>query len=88
MMYSTSDQPVEEYRVWFNSPSNDVSSDKWLDNSTRYYTLEEITYDSTDHTVTHLIVEDEIPPDFHSVFPQLTHLRLKNVKWNPHFLDR
>jgi len=88
MMYSTSDQLIEKYRVWFNSPHDDVSGDKWLDNSTRYYTLREIADSSRHHTITHLIVEDEILPNLPSFFPQLTHLGMKKFKIDANFLNR
>jgi len=65
-----------------------VSDNKWLGNSTRDYTLRDITNNSRYHEVTHVIVEKEIPPNLLSFFPQLTHLRMKKFKIDANFLNR
>lgn len=75
-------------RVWFNSPGEDVSDGKWLCSNTGCYTISEITDRIRHHPVTHLIVEDKIPQNFHSLFSQLTHLRLSNVKLDAIFFSR
>jgi len=54
----------------------------WMSNYATSYTIEEINDIRRHHTVTHVILEGDIPPDISTLFPHLTHLRLYNVDSN------
>jgi len=60
--------------VWFNTSSVDGADDRWMENDTTLYTKEEINDKSRHHTVTHVILEYDIPPNMNTLFPQLEHL--------------
>jgi len=65
--------------VWFNTSSIDGASDEWMGNDTTLYTIEEINDKSRRHTVTHVVLENNIPPNINTLFPHLTHLRVSGV---------
>jgi len=69
--------------VWFNTSSIDGADDKWMKNRTRSYTIEEINEISRHHTVTHVVLEDDILPNINTLFSHLAHLRLINVDRDP-----
>jgi len=71
---------VEKYEVWFNTSSIDEADDKWTWNRTTSYNIEEIKNKTRHHTVTHVILRDDIPPNMNKLFPHLTHLRVKGVQ--------
>jgi len=68
--------------VWFNRSSVDEADDKWIEYRTTYFTIEEINDISKHHTVTHVVLRDDIPPNINTLFPHLTHLRLSGVDSN------
>jgi len=68
--------------VWFNTSSIDEADDKWMENDTTYYTIEEINYISRHHTVTHVKLWYDIPPNINTLFPHLTHLVVSGVYSN------
>jgi len=76
--------------VWFNTFSVDGADDKWMENRTTSYTIEEINDISTHHTVTHVILLDDIPPNINTLFPHLTHLRVSgvysNANWTRYYI--
>jgi len=43
------------------------------------YTIDELREENRHHTVTHVILWGEIPPDIHNLFSHLTHLRLREM---------
>jgi len=65
--------------MWFSTFSIDRAGDEWMKNYTASYTIEEINYMSRRHTITHVILKDEIPPNMNKLFPHLTHLRVHRV---------
>jgi len=66
--------------VWFNTSSIDGAGNEWTwKNDTKPYTIEEIKNISRHHTVTHVILRDDIPPNISTLFPHLTHLRISGV---------
>jgi len=66
--------------MWFNTSSIDEADEgAWMENETRHYTIEEINDISRHHTVTHIILKYDIPPNINTLFPHLTHLRLYEV---------
>jgi len=72
--------------VWFNTSSIDGAGDEWMKNRTTSYTIEEIKNITRHHTVTHVILLDDIPPNMNTLFPHLTYLRVKegyrrNANW-------
>jgi len=69
--------------VWFNTFSIDEADDEWRwKNVTTYYTVEEIKDISRHHTVTHVILWYNIPPNMNTLFPHLTHLCVSGVDSN------
>jgi len=68
--------------VWFNTSSIDEADDEWIKNDTTRYTIEEINDISRHHTVTHVVLKDDIPPNINKLFPHLTHLRVSGVDSN------
>jgi len=68
--------------VWFNTSSIDGADNKWNENGTTSYTIEEINEISRHHTVTHVVLEDDILPNIKTLFPHLTHLRVSGVDSN------
>jgi len=70
--------------VWFNTSSIDRADDGWMGNRTTSYTIEEIKNKSRHHTVTHVKLRNDIPPNMNTLFPHLTYLRVHgadNVDW-------
>jgi len=70
-------QHAGKYAVWFNR-STDISEEEWMENKTKYYSIEELSAFS--HAVTHLIIKYSIPLNIHTLFPHLTHLRVRHLK--------
>jgi len=68
--------------VWFNTSSIDEAGDEWLKNTITYYTIENIKNITRHHTVTHVVLLDDIPPNMNTLFPRLTHLRVTRVDSN------
>jgi len=68
--------------MWFNTFSIDGAGDKWIKTRTRSYTIEEISDISRHHTVTHVVLKYDIPPNINTLFPHLTHLRVSGVYRN------
>jgi len=68
--------------VWFNTSSIDGADDEWMKNRTTSYTIEEISDKSRHHTVTHVRLKYDIPPNINTLFPHLTHLRVSKVDSN------
>jgi len=68
--------------VWFNTSSIDGADDEWIKNDTKSYTKEEIKNKSRQHTVTHVSLLDDIPPNINTLFPHLTHLWVDGVDRN------
>jgi len=68
--------------VWFNTSSIDGAGDGWVWNGTTSYTIEEINDKSRHHTVTHVVLKHDIPPNINTLFPHLTHLRVSEVDSN------
>jgi len=68
--------------VWFNTSSIDGAGYKWMVNWTTPYTIEEINDKTRHHTVTHVILKYDIPPNINTLFPHLTHLRVSEVDSN------
>jgi len=73
---------VEKYKAWFNKSSVDEADDEWMENRTKYYTIEEIKKKSRHHTVSHVILKYDIPPNINTLFPHLTHLKVSGVDSN------
>jgi len=65
--------------VWFNTYSIDGAGNEWMGNDTASDTIAKIKKKSRLHTVTHVRLEDDIPPNINTLFPHLTHLRVKGV---------
>lgn len=66
-----------------NTASIDKSDREWEKNiPEKGYTIDELRRGNRHDTVTHVILEDEIPSDIHILFPNLTHLRLKEMWLN------
>jgi len=76
--------------VWFNIPSIDEADDEWMENVTTPYTIEEIKNKSKHHTVTHVKLQNDIPPNINTLFPHLTHLRVfgvdSNADWTRYYI--
>jgi len=76
--------------VRFNTSSIDGAGDEWMGNRTRSYTIEEISDISRHHTVTHVILKNDIPPNINTLFPHLTHLRVyevhSNADWTRYYI--
>jgi len=68
--------------VWFNTSSIDEAGNEWRLNQTTPYTVEEIKNITKHHTVTHVILDDDIPPNMNKLFAHLTHLRISKVHRN------
>jgi len=68
--------------VWFTTFSIDEAGDKWRKNGTTSYTIEDIKNITRHHTVTHVVLEEDIPPNMNKLFPHLTHLRVSEVDSN------
>jgi len=68
--------------VWFNTSSIDGAGNEWRKNRTTSYTVEEIKNITRHHTVTHVILWYNIPPNMNKLFPHLTHLRVYRVHRN------
>jgi len=67
--------------VWFNTYSIDEVGDEWIEKTT-FYTIGEIKNITRHHTVTHVILRYDIPPNMNTLFPHLTHLRVDGVDSN------
>jgi len=76
--------------VWFNTSSIDGADYEWMENRTTLYTKEEIKNKSRHHTVTHVVLWHDIPPNINKLFPHLTHLRVsgvdRNANWTRYYL--
>jgi len=76
--------------VWFNTSSIDEADDEWMENDTTPYTIEEINDISKHHTVTHVILKNDIPPNINTLFPHLTELSVfgvdSNVDWTRYYI--
>jgi len=68
--------------VWFNTSSIDGAGDEWMERMTTSYTIEEIKNITRHHTVTHVVLWKDIPPNMNKLFPHLTHLRVSEVHRN------
>jgi len=62
--------------VWFNTSCIDEDGDKWMENNTTAYTIEEIKENSRHQTVTHVILRGDNSLDINTMFPHITHLRV------------
>lgn len=71
---------IGEYRVWFRHSGEDPPDDKWRQSGTRKHTIEGIKEEVKGHTITHMIVDGNLPDNIHLLAPELSHLRVKNVK--------
>jgi len=75
--------------VWFNTSSVDGAGDEWMKNDTTSYTIEEINDRSRHHTVTHVVLKYDIPPNINKLFPHLTHLSIlgvDNADWTRYYI--
>jgi len=71
------------YRIWFNTVSIDESDREWTRKTPgKRYTIDELRHGSRRHTVTHVVLWNDIPPDIHNLFPRLTHLVVKEVRFS------
>jgi len=68
--------------VWFNTSSIDGGGNEWVLNVTTSYTIEKIKNITRHHTVTHVILKDDIPENMNKLFPHLTHLSVSGVHSN------
>jgi len=68
--------------MWFNTSSVDGVGDEWLKNMTTSCTIEEIKKKTRHHTVTHVVLMYDIPPNMNTLFPHLTHLSVFRVHRN------
>jgi len=68
--------------VWFNTSSIDGADIEWMGNRTTSYTIEEINDINRRHTVTHVILKNDIPPNINTLFPHLTHIVVYEVNRN------
>jgi len=71
---------IEEYRVWFRHSGEDPPGWLWYRSDTRKYTIDGIKEEVKGHTITHMIVDGDLPDNIHLLAPALRHLRMKNVK--------
>jgi len=53
--------------------------EKWMTNNTKQYTVEQLEATIQSHTLTHLVLSREILPRLNFLFPNITHLCLKNL---------
>jgi len=72
---------VEKYRVWFRHSGEEPPDDEWYQSGTKKYTMDGIIKEEVKgHTITHMIVDGDLPDNIHLLAPELSHLRVKNVK--------
>ena len=69
---------ITEYRVWWRDDSEAEFDEIPLLGPSSYkdLTLNELVSSTQCHTVTHMSIEGDIPPQLHSIAPHLKHLRL------------
>jgi len=71
--------------VSFNTSSIVEEDGEWIGSFTSCYTIEEIRDISPSHTVTHMILGENIPPNIATLFPHLTHLSIYDVNSDTDF---
>jgi len=71
---------VEKYRVRFRHSGEEPPDDKWSQSDTDEYTIDGIKEEVKGHTITHMIVDGDLPDNIHLLAPVLSHLIVKNVK--------
>jgi len=75
---------VDLYSLWFGcgglSFLMEILSIDRTENTTEKYTIEKVKQIPEARTATHLILCEQIPPDIHLLFPQVTHLTIKRLQ--------
>ena len=67
---------ITEYRVWWRDDSQaeiDDIPDRWS-HEHENFTLNELVSSTQCHTVTHMSIWGDLPPQLHSIAPHLKHL--------------
>jgi len=69
-----------KYKVWFRHSGEPAISQPWHDNETRLYTKEELINRIEGHTITHMIIDGDVPTHLNLLTPHLSHLAVKRIK--------